>query len=350
MILLVEECLRLDLLLQGPERQENLVTWARPILRDKNRLEELADPRLEGKYPKEDFVRVCKIPEDCVAPEASQRPITGEVVQLLKMVQRVIEYQHTTTINSGARPNLRQSATTFESDVNKHVEAHGIPDFPMPANVPGFHRQHRKHSPHGVPWLRLAPSQPHDYGPIVTTAHAPSSSSLSKPSMKKNGLVPPSAGLAPPQFSPSTLPSCLAQPPFSPHTSTDCFGQDVVLKRRTIEASPNLPSAPAVTVSSHKGRHPSSILIVGIVAGILIITMISTLFICLCGSNHEQKKGSHKEAEKPKCVETVPAQGSFPHPTSTRFLPYEQLKEATNNFALASILDMEALAEFSLQS
>ena len=49
-------------------------------------------------------------------------------------------------------------------------------------------------------------------------------------------------------------------------------------------------------------------------------------------------------------VETVPAQGSFPHPTSTRFLPYEELKEATNNFALASILDMEALAEFSLQS
>ncbi|XP_015078502.1 receptor-like serine/threonine-protein kinase ALE2 [Solanum pennellii] len=97
----------LDLLLQGPERQENLVTWARPILRDKDRLEEVAHPRLEGKYPKEDFVGVRTIAAACVAPEASQRPTMGEVVQSLKMVQRVTEYQDTTTINSGARPNLR---------------------------------------------------------------------------------------------------------------------------------------------------------------------------------------------------------------------------------------------------
>lgn len=78
-------------------------------------MEELADLRLEGKYPKEDFVRVCTIAAACVAPEASQRPTMGEVVQSLKMVQRVTEYQDT-NINSGTRPNIRQSSTTFESD------------------------------------------------------------------------------------------------------------------------------------------------------------------------------------------------------------------------------------------
>ncbi|KAK1294598.1 Receptor-like serine/threonine-protein kinase ALE2 [Acorus calamus] len=62
---------------------------ARPILRDKDRLEELLDRRLEGKYPKDDFVRVCTIAAACVAPEAAQRPTMGEVVQSLKMVQRV---------------------------------------------------------------------------------------------------------------------------------------------------------------------------------------------------------------------------------------------------------------------
>ncbi|GAU11304.1 hypothetical protein TSUD_342950 [Trifolium subterraneum] len=31
---------------------------ARPILRDKDRLDEIADPKLGGKYPKEDFVRI----------------------------------------------------------------------------------------------------------------------------------------------------------------------------------------------------------------------------------------------------------------------------------------------------
>lgn len=99
-----------------PAGQENLVTWARPILRDKDRLEELADTTLGGKYPKEDFVRVCTIAAACVAPEASQRPTMGEVVQSLKMVQRVTEYQDSMLNSSNNRPNLRQSSTTFESD------------------------------------------------------------------------------------------------------------------------------------------------------------------------------------------------------------------------------------------
>jgi hypothetical protein len=89
---------------------------ARPILRDKDRLEELADSTLGGKYPKEDFVRVCTIAAACVAPEANQRPTMGEVVQSLKMVQRVTEYQDSMLASSNNRPNLRQSSTTFESD------------------------------------------------------------------------------------------------------------------------------------------------------------------------------------------------------------------------------------------
>lgn len=92
------------------------VFQARPILRDKDRLEELADSKLGGNYPKEDFVRVCTIAAACVAPEASQRPTMGEVVQSLKMVQRVAEYQDTMLNSANARPNLRQSSTTFESD------------------------------------------------------------------------------------------------------------------------------------------------------------------------------------------------------------------------------------------
>ncbi|XP_027364112.1 proline-rich receptor-like protein kinase PERK15 [Abrus precatorius] len=99
-----------------PSGQENLVTWARPILRDKDRLEELADPRLGGRYPKEDFVRVCTIAAACVAPEASQRPTMGEVVQSLKMVQRITEYHDPVLASSNTRPNLRQSSTTYESD------------------------------------------------------------------------------------------------------------------------------------------------------------------------------------------------------------------------------------------
>lgn len=42
--------------------------------------------------------------------------------------------------------------------------------------------------------------------------------------------------------------------------------------------------------------------------------------------------------EKPRTETAVSTVGSFPHPTSTRFIAYEELKEATNNFEAASIL------------
>lgn len=100
------------------------VLQARPILRDNNRLEDLADPRLAGKYPKDDFVRVCTIAAACVAHEANQRPTMGEVVQSLKMVQRVAEYQDPLPTPS-AQPNNKQSSTTYESDATSSMFSSG---------------------------------------------------------------------------------------------------------------------------------------------------------------------------------------------------------------------------------
>jgi serine/threonine protein kinase len=121
-----------------PSGQENLVTWARPILRDKDRLEQLADPRLGGKYPKEDFVQVCAIAAACVAPEANQRPTMGEVVQSLKMVQQTSENHQNrerdgftdTLTNSNRHPtpsrrNIGPSSTTFESDGSSSIFSSG---------------------------------------------------------------------------------------------------------------------------------------------------------------------------------------------------------------------------------
>ncbi|KAL6517105.1 hypothetical protein OROHE_017811 [Orobanche hederae] len=108
-----------------PSGQENLVTWARPILREKDRLEELADPRLDGNYPTEDFSRVCTIAAACVAPDANQRPSMGEVVQSLKMVQRITEYHDPVVPSNTAPNNLRQSSTTFESDGTSSIFSSG---------------------------------------------------------------------------------------------------------------------------------------------------------------------------------------------------------------------------------
>ncbi|KAL0349182.1 UNVERIFIED_CONTAM: hypothetical protein Sangu_1146000 [Sesamum angustifolium] len=112
------------------------------------------------------------------------------------------------------------------------LDAPAMPELPLPAKLPFFHKPHRNHlNPYG------APAQPPNYGHFVISA-PPSNSGLSKPSMEKSGTVPASASIPPPHLAeispaqpePSTLPAGLAQPPLPPGIS-NCCGPDMVLKR-----------------------------------------------------------------------------------------------------------------------
>lgn len=68
-----------------PPGQENLVTWARPLLTSKEGLETIIDPSLDiNKY--DSLAKVAAIVSMCVQPEVDQRPFMGEVVQALKLV------------------------------------------------------------------------------------------------------------------------------------------------------------------------------------------------------------------------------------------------------------------------
>ncbi|XP_002533625.3 receptor-like serine/threonine-protein kinase ALE2 [Ricinus communis] len=69
-----------------PQGQENLVTWARPLLTTREGLEQLVDPSLEGTYDFDDMAKVAAIASMCVHPEVTNRPFMGEVVQALKLI------------------------------------------------------------------------------------------------------------------------------------------------------------------------------------------------------------------------------------------------------------------------
>ncbi|KAL9397250.1 hypothetical protein Peur_011503 [Populus x canadensis] len=354
------------------------------------------------------------------------------------------------------------------------LAAPAIPDLPLPYNLPSLHKPRKKHfSPHGAPAFVVAPTQPPNYGPLITSGHPPTSSHLSKPSMKKNALVPPSVGLvdvAPTQSGDGTNPTVLAQSPLSPSFS-DCCKPDMVLKRGShgchcvypikldllllnVSQNPNWnlfleelssqlgllisqielinfyllslsrlnismdiiphtgisfsasdasavnsslalhkvhfdsshvgdykllnltwfePPAPSPAPivasspmrapahqsststststsvgSSRKDKHTNLILVLGIGSGIVIIAIVSMVIICSRVFREGKPKASPKEtgflfffpsnSVKPRTIDSVPAAGSLPHPSSTRFLAYEELKEATNNFESASIL------------
>ncbi|KAL5538880.1 hypothetical protein UlMin_043123 [Ulmus minor] len=69
-----------------PQGQENLVTWARPLLTNRDGLEQLVDPALVGKCDFDDMAKVAAIASMCVHPEVTHRPFMGEVVQALKLI------------------------------------------------------------------------------------------------------------------------------------------------------------------------------------------------------------------------------------------------------------------------
>ncbi|KAL9347328.1 hypothetical protein Peur_058694 [Populus x canadensis] len=69
-----------------PPGQENLVTWARPLLTSREGLEQLVDPSLAGSYDFDDMAKVAAIASMCVHSEVANRPFMGEVVQALKLI------------------------------------------------------------------------------------------------------------------------------------------------------------------------------------------------------------------------------------------------------------------------
>lgn len=72
--------------LSRPPGQENLVSWAHPLLTTKEGLESIVDPTLKSNIPFDSVVKVAAIASMCVQPEVSHRPFMGEVVQALKLV------------------------------------------------------------------------------------------------------------------------------------------------------------------------------------------------------------------------------------------------------------------------
>ncbi|KAH9307377.1 hypothetical protein KI387_035288 [Taxus chinensis] len=86
-----------------PPGQENLVTWARPLLTTKEGLEMLVDPALKGTFSFDNMARVAAIASMCVQPEVSHRPFMGEVVQALKLV-----YNDPDGSNKGGSQNSSQ--------------------------------------------------------------------------------------------------------------------------------------------------------------------------------------------------------------------------------------------------
>ncbi|CAI9107449.1 OLC1v1006800C1 [Oldenlandia corymbosa var. corymbosa] len=64
-------------------QEQNLVTWADPMFREPNRFAELADPLLQGNYPKKSLNQAVAVAAMCLNEDASVRPFISDVVTAL---------------------------------------------------------------------------------------------------------------------------------------------------------------------------------------------------------------------------------------------------------------------------
>ncbi|KAG7589884.1 Protein kinase-like domain superfamily [Arabidopsis suecica] len=76
------------------QRGRNLVEWARPMLKDPNKLERIIDPSLEGKYSVEGIRKAAALAYQCLSHNPKSRPTMITVVKTLEPILDLKDIQN----------------------------------------------------------------------------------------------------------------------------------------------------------------------------------------------------------------------------------------------------------------
>ncbi|CAO2842566.1 unnamed protein product [Amaranthus hypochondriacus] len=69
-----------------PTSEQNLVSWAEPMFKDRKLFTTMADPLLEGNYPVKGLYQALAVAAMCLQEEASTRPLISDVVTALEFL------------------------------------------------------------------------------------------------------------------------------------------------------------------------------------------------------------------------------------------------------------------------
>ncbi|XP_058773978.1 receptor-like serine/threonine-protein kinase NCRK [Vicia villosa] len=76
-------------ILRSAGKEESLVVWATPLLRDSRRvMTELADPQLKGNFPEDEVHIMANLAKECLLLDPDNRPTMSEVVLILSSISR----------------------------------------------------------------------------------------------------------------------------------------------------------------------------------------------------------------------------------------------------------------------
>ncbi|KAL9224207.1 hypothetical protein vseg_000269 [Gypsophila vaccaria] len=109
-----------------PQREQNLVDWARPQLQSPRRLSRLMDPRLEGQYSETGAQKAALLAYQCVSQRPRSRPTTSVIVNTLSAILETVH-----DIPSGSfvytAPSEHGSPNVFATDGRRENGARRSP-------------------------------------------------------------------------------------------------------------------------------------------------------------------------------------------------------------------------------
>lgn len=82
---------------------------AQPLLRDKQKFTQIADPLLEGKYPTKGLYQALAVAAMCLQEDAAARPLIGDVVSAIEYLARQ---------NDQEKPEEQATKTTISSSTH----------------------------------------------------------------------------------------------------------------------------------------------------------------------------------------------------------------------------------------
>lgn len=74
-----------------PPREQNLTDWALPLLKEKKKMINIVDPRLEGNYPIKGFQKAAMLAYHCLNRNPKARPLMRDIVDSLEPLQAPLD-------------------------------------------------------------------------------------------------------------------------------------------------------------------------------------------------------------------------------------------------------------------
>ncbi|KAI3443551.1 hypothetical protein Pfo_000216 [Paulownia fortunei] len=121
-----------------PHREQNLVEWARTMLKNPRKLSRVMDPRLEGQYSEQGAQKAAALAYQCLSHRPKLRPTMSEVIKVLEPLKDLDDIQIGTFVFAVSTDSDSQKEFSTDSQRQKETKKENGQ----------YHHRHKLHEGH----------------------------------------------------------------------------------------------------------------------------------------------------------------------------------------------------------